>query len=172
MRVLVLGIGNSLLTDDGVGVHAALRLDAALEGAEDVTVLDAGTLSFSLFHYIEQADALIALDAAKDGGSPGDVLIREGADFDGFVRRAGRSVHEVGLADLLDMARLGERLPSNRVLIGIEPDATGWGLECTPAVADAIPAAVNAALDYIHRWRAEARSRASSARIRETLDAA
>lgn len=172
MRVLVLGIGNSLLTDDGVGVHAALRLEAALDGAKDVTVLDAGTLSFSLFHYIEQADALIALDAAKDGGTPGELLIREGVEFDRFVRRAGRSVHEVGLADLLDMARLGDRLPADRVLIGIEPDATDWGLECTPAVADAIPVAVNAALDYIHRWRAASSDAAPAALSRETLDAA
>lgn len=173
VRVLVLGIGNSLLTDDGVGVHAAMQLDAALQGAEDVTVLDAGTLSFSLFHYIERADALIAFDAATDGGSPGNLLIREGADFDRFVRRAGRSVHEVGLADLLDMARLGERLPANRVLIGIEPEITGWwGLECTPAVANAIPAAVHAALDYIHRWRAAARVAVPSAGREETLDAA
>lgn len=172
MRVLVLGIGNSLLTDDGVGVHAALRLAAELAGAPDVTVLDAGTLSFTLFHYIEQADALIAFDAAKDGGSPGDLLIREGVEFDRFVRRAGRSVHEVGLADLLDMARLGQRLPADRVLIGIEPDATGWGLECTPPVANAIPAAVAAAQNYIHRWRAAARGGAPAARLQETLDAA
>lgn len=172
MRVLVLGIGNSLLTDDGVGVHAALRLAAALGDADDVTVLDAGTLSFTLYHYIERADALIALDAAKDGGAPGDLVIHAGADFDRFVRRSGRSVHEVGLADLLDMARLGERLPARRVLIGVEPVETGWGLECTPPVANAIPAAVDAALDHIHRWRAEASAEAAAARTRDTLDAA
>jgi hydrogenase maturation protease len=172
VRVLVLGIGNSLLTDDGVGVHAALRLAAALGDSPDVTVLDAGTQSFSLFHYVECADALIALDAARDGRAPGELVLREGADFDRFVRRAGRSVHEVGLADLLDMARLGGRLPAHRVLIGIEPAATGWGLECTPAVEQAIPAAVNAALDHIHRWRARPSAGAPALCVRERLDAA
>lgn len=172
MRVLVLGIGNSLLTDDGVGVHAAMQLAAALDGADDVTVLDAGTLSFSLFPYVERADALIALDAAKDGGVPGDLIVRFGAEFDAFVRRAGRSVHEVGLADLLDMARLGDRLPARRMLIGIEPESTGWGLECTPRVAAAIPAAVTAALEILERWRRESRDAPAAGAPTETRDAA
>lgn len=153
MTTLVLGIGNSLLTDDGAGVHAALRLAEVLVDDPDVTVLDAGTLSFSLLHYVETATSLIALDAARSGLAPGGICVHEGDAFDRFVQRNGRSVHEVGLADLLDMARLAGRLPARRVLIGIEPAEMGWGLEPTPAIAATLPAAVNLARDYVERWR-------------------
>jgi hydrogenase maturation protease len=159
MTTLVLGIGNSLLSDDGAGVHAALRLAEMLGDDPDVTVLDAGTLAFSLLHYVESAGALIALDAARSGLPPGGISVHEGDDFERFVQRSGRSVHEVGLADLLDMARLADRLPARRVLIGIEPVELGWGLEPTPVVARALPEAVNVARQYVERWRPAAADR-------------
>ncbi len=154
MNTLVLGIGNSLMTDDGAGVHAALRLSTIVGDDPAVTVLDAGTLSFSLLHYLEAADALIAFDATRSGLVPGGISVHEGASFDRFVQRNGRSVHEVGLADLLDMARLSGRLPDRRVLIGIEPASIEWGLEPTPSVARALPACVELALRYVERWHA------------------
>lgn len=153
MSTLVLGIGNSLMTDDGAGVHAALKLSEALGDDPDVTVLDAGTLSFSLLHYVERADALIAFDAARSGLAPGETSVHEGEAFDRFVQRNGRSVHEVGLSDLLDMARLAERLPARRVLIGIEPVEIDWGLEPTPAVARSLPRCVELARQYVEKWR-------------------
>jgi hydrogenase maturation protease len=158
MTTLVLGIGNSLLTDDGAGVHAALRLAEILGDDPDVTVLDAGTLSFSLLHYVETATALIALDAARSGLQPGGISVHEGDAFERFVQRNGRSVHEVGLADLLDMARLAERLPARRVLIGIEPAEMDWGLEPSPAVAAVLPEVVELARGYVERWRPNAAS--------------
>jgi hydrogenase maturation protease len=150
--VLVLGVGNSLLTDDGAGVHAALRLRDRTGARPDVTILDAGTLSFSLLSELGRADALIAIDAARGVGRPGDVRVCEGTEFDRFVQRSGRSVHEVGLSDLLDMARLSGQLPQHRVLIGIEPQTIDWGLELSPPVAAALPRCVAVALDFIDRW--------------------
>jgi hydrogenase maturation protease len=152
-RMLVLGVGNSLLTDDGAGVHAAVQLNERAGHPPDVTILDAGTLGFSLLSALGDADALIAFDAARAGGRPGDISIHAGADFDRFVQRSGRSVHEVGLADLLDMARLSGHLPERRVLIGIEPQTVDWGLEPTPEVAAALPRCVAVALDLIEQWR-------------------
>jgi hydrogenase maturation protease len=151
--VLVLGIGNSLLTDDGAGVHAALQLRERTGPRAGIKILDAGTLGFSLLSELEGADALIAIDAARDGGEPGAVCVREGSDFDRFVQRSSRSVHEVGLSDLLDMARLAGQLPSHRVLIGVEPKTIDWGLELTPPVAAALPHCVDVALSFIDRWR-------------------
>ncbi|HXQ30666.1 MAG TPA: HyaD/HybD family hydrogenase maturation endopeptidase [Steroidobacteraceae bacterium] len=154
-RMLVLGVGNSLLTDDGAGVHAAVLLNEHVGHPPDLTILDAGTLGFSLLSALGDADALIAFDAARTGGEPGDISIHEGVDFDRFVRRAGRSVHEVGLADLLDMARLSGHLPERRVLIGIEPQRVDWGLVPTPQVAAALPQCVAVALDLIEHWRSD-----------------
>ena len=152
-RVLVLGVGNALLADDGAGIHAAVQLREWAIARPDVTILDAGTLSFSLLPALQDADALIAIDAARGGGRPGELRICEGEDFDRFVQRRGRSVHEVGLADLLDMARLSGQLPRRRVLIGVEPEVVDWGLELSPAVAAALPRCVEAAVDFIERWQ-------------------
>ena len=152
-RVLVLGVGNSLLTDDGAGVHAVVQLRERAGERPGVTILDAGTLSFSLLPVLEQADALIAFDAARGVGQPGDFRVCEGDAFDEFVRRKGRSVHEVGLSDLLDMARLSGQLPERRVLIGVEPQTIDWGLALTPTVAASLPHCVEVALGFIDRWQ-------------------
>lgn len=153
-RVLVLGVGNSLLTDDGAGVHAAAQLSERAGEMPTVTILDGGTIGFSLLPALADAEALIAFDAARAGGNPGDVFVREGEAFDHFVRRASRSVHEVGLSDLLDMARLCGQLPERRVLIGIEPATIDWGLMPSAAVAVALPRCIDLALRLIERWNA------------------
>jgi len=153
MRIVAIGIGNALRGDEGAGIQAALQLRMAASGAPDVTVLDAGMFGFSLLPHLEGASALIAFDAARHGAAAGDICIREGSAFDDFVRRPGRAAHEVGLADLIYAARLAGRLPARRALIGIEPKRVDWTLELTPAVAAALPRCVEAALDYIARWR-------------------
>jgi hydrogenase maturation protease len=158
-KVLVLGVGNSLLTDDGVGVHAVARLRLESPMPPDVTILDAGTLSFSLLPALEQSDALIAIDAARGGGEPGEVQVREGDEVERFLQRNGRSVHEVGLSDLLDMARLSGQLPGRRVLIGVEPQVIDWGLELSAPVAAALPRCVDLAVEFIGRWQATEASR-------------
>jgi len=158
-RVLVLGVGNSLLTDDGVGVHAVARLRQEPAVPPGVTILDAGTLSFSLLPALEHTDALIAIDAARDGRQPGEVRVCEGEEADRFLQRDGRSVHEVGLSDLLDMARLSGQLPGRRVLIGVEPQVVDWGLELSAPVAAALPHCVAVALDFIARWQPDDASR-------------
>jgi hydrogenase maturation protease len=153
MRIVVVGIGNALRSDDGAGVYAADHLRVAAGGAPDVTVLDGGTLSFSLLPHLDATSALIALDTARHGAAPGSICIREGSAFDDFVSRSGRSTSELRLADLIYAARLAGRLPARRVFIGIEPGRVDWGLELTPAVAAALPRCVKSAFDYIARWR-------------------
>jgi len=151
--VLVLGIGNSLLQDDGAGVHAAMQLAARGSAGRDVRVLDAGTVGFALFPELEGCDSLLVFDAARQGAAPGTVSLHEGAAMDAFVRRSHRSVHELGLSDLLDMARLSGCLPARRALVGVEPGTIDWGVGCTAAVARALPAAVDTALAVLARWQ-------------------
>jgi len=157
---LVLGIGNTLLMDEGAGVHAAAQLKAAVESGQcapcdsALRVLDAGTLGFALLPEVQACAALIVIDAACDGLAAGSVSVREGPMMDSFVRRRGRSVHEVGIADLLDMARLSGRLPARRALIGVEPGRIDWGVECTPVVAGALPGVVARALELHAQWQA------------------
>lgn len=150
---LVLGIGNVLLSDDGAGVRLAERLRREC-AAEDATFVDGGTLSFSLLAYIESTDSLLVLDAADLKSRAGSVALFEGTGMDRFlgsVRR--RTVHEVGLIELLDMARLQGCLPHQRALLCIQPDRIDWSETLSPAVAAAIPEAARQALALLQKWR-------------------
>jgi len=151
-RTLVLGIGNTLLSDEGVGIHVIDYLRQQHPAPEGVSYLDGGTLSFTLAGEIEDADNLIVVDAAQLGDRPGAVHCMRGDSMDHFLGTAKRSVHEVGLLDLLDIARLTETLPENRALIGIQPDIIDWGEQPTTAVSSAIPIAANHITNLIAAW--------------------
>lgn len=152
--MLVLGIGNSLLGDDGVGVHVVERLRAHPAHAA-VRFVDGGTLSFTLLALLQDADAMLVADAAELGAPPGAVHLYENEAMDRFLagpRR--RSVHEVGLCELLDMARLGDCLPPRRALLCVQPADIGWSESLSPAVAGALAEACAAADALLRRWRA------------------
>lgn len=149
---LVLGVGNTLLSDEGAGVHAMRYLANHYEDLPNTTFLDAGTLSFTLACDISEADNLLVLDAAQLGEEPATVRVFEAAAFDEFLNSGRRSVHEVGFADLMDIARLQECLPANRALIGIQPCVLGWGEEASELVRAVIPIAAELAANLIRRW--------------------
>lgn len=151
-RTLVLGIGNTLLSDEGVGIHVIDYLLQQQPPPVGVTYLDGGTLSFSLAGDIEDSDNLIVVDAAQLGDQPGAVQCMTGESMDHFLGTAKRSVHEVGLLDLLDIARLTETLPEKRALVGIQPKIIDWGEQPTAAVSSAIPIAANHINDLISAW--------------------
>lgn len=150
---LVLGFGNVLLRDDGAGVHVVERLRTEL-GPEIANFVDAGTLSFSLLSMVEAADSLLVVDAADLDAKPGSIALLEGTSMDQFLRSTRRrTVHEVGLIDLLGMARLQDRLPRRRALLGIQPQSIDWSDTLSPPVQSCLPAAVQQAAVLLRRWR-------------------
>lgn len=153
-RTLVLGIGNTLLSDEGVGVHVLNYLREHHPEVTGVTYLDGGTLSFTLAGAIEEADNLIVLDAAELKAEPGTVRAFAGAEMDRYLGTAKRSVHEVGLLDLMDIARLTDTLPENRALVGIQPREFGWGERPSDPVAAAVPQAAAEVLALVRAWLA------------------
>ena len=154
-HTLCLGVGNTLLTDEGAGVHALKLLQRRKDWPEHIEFIDAGTLSFTLADAIARADNLLIFDAAELGQSPGYVGVFEGDGFDTFLTSGKRSVHEVGFADLMDIARLQDSLPAHRALIGIQPGDFGWGDRPGSAVNAALPVACDLAEELIHRWTME-----------------
>jgi hydrogenase maturation protease len=154
-KTLILGIGNTLLRDEGAGIHAIRMLAQQTAGRDDIELMDGGTLSFTLAGAIEDAERLIVIDAAQLGGEPGAMQVFEGDRMDAFVGgNLKRSVHEVSLVDLLMIARLAEHLPPKRALIGIQPHDIDWGEQPSPAVAAAIPRACSHALQLVEAWQA------------------
>ncbi len=149
---LVLGIGNTLLSDEGIGVHVVQKL-AHDSPSLRATFMDGGTLSFSLAGPIEACRRLIVVDAAELKAPPGTLRVFLDDAMDRHVAAGGkRSVHEVGLADLLAVAALAGRLPRQRALVGIQPEYVDWGMRPTEAVANALPSACAAIERLVEDW--------------------
>jgi hydrogenase maturation protease len=140
--------------DDGVGVEAAIRLSAITKTFPDVSCLDGGTLGYLLMSYIEEVNNLIVIDAAQMCLQPGEIRLFQSEDMDNFLStNPYRSIHEVGLSDLLSMAWLGGYLPSRRALIGIQPFNVGTGFELSEPVSKSLPLVCDTALELIQSWR-------------------
>ncbi len=156
-ETLILGVGNTLLTDEGAGIHALNQLQSAIPNIQpeitNLNFIDGGTLSFTLAVWIEDCSNLIVFDATELQQPAGTVQTFVGSEMDRFLGTTKRSAHEVGLIDLMDIARLTENLPENRALIGIQPDKMGWGMKPTTAVQNALDEAVNEAVKLIQQWQ-------------------
>lgn len=153
MKILVLGIGNSLLADEGVGVVAMRQLESRFAAREDMEFVDGGTLSFTLAVPISECEALLVIDAAELGAAPGTVRSFEGEEMDRFLGENRKSsVHEVGLMDLRAISLLTGFWPQHRALIGVQPGFVGWGEELTPAVDAALPQIFSIATEIIDRF--------------------
>ena len=161
-ETLILGIGNTLLTDEGAGIHALNHLESAVPNiwpdsssldTPNLNFIDGGTLSFTLAVWIEDCTNLIVFDATELQQTPGTVNVFVGAEMDKFLGTTKRSAHEVGLIDLMDIARLTGYHPENRALIGIQPDKMVWGMKPTAAVQNALDEAVAEAVKLIQQWQ-------------------
>ena len=156
MRLLVLGIGNALLSDDGAGLHVLTRLRheaaAAPPSRVEIEYIDGGTVGLALAPLIEDADGVVVLDAMRLGAAPGTVHVHVGAQMDAVVGCHCGTPHEVSLGDLFTAVRLLGRLPARRALIGIEPASLDWGTAPTPAVAAGLPQAARAVQALLHAW--------------------
>jgi hydrogenase maturation protease len=155
---MVLGIGNTLLQDEGAGVHAMRQLQNEFSGCSDIEFVDGGTLSFSLAGPIGEAECLLVIDAAELGDKPGTVRVFRDAAMDRFLgANQKRSVHEVGLLDLLAVSLLTNSLPPQRALLGIQPGIIDWGETPSAVVKAALPGACAQARDLIQSWRTRRR---------------
>jgi len=150
--MLILGVGNTLLSDEGLGVQMLDYLQTHYPNLENVTYVDGGTLSFTLASWIEDADSLVIVDAAELKAAPGTVQVFEGETMDRFAGETKRSVHEVSIGDLLSIARLTDYLPENRLLVAIQPKNIDWGSDLSPEVEQAMPLAAQHIIDAIARW--------------------
>ena len=126
-KTLVIGIGNILHSDDGAGVYAArlLRQDARLP--EDADVLEGGTLGLELLPYLQDAARILLLDAVDVDETPGAIIYLRGSAVHSF--NGGASVHQLGVADLLEALRLVRTDEPDIVILGVQPDWTGWGTD-------------------------------------------
>jgi hydrogenase maturation protease len=137
MDILVLGVGNLLLSDEGVGVRALEEFERQFGTPEGVELLDGGTSGMELLYYIRDRDVLIIIDAITCGKPPGSIIRIEGERVPALFQKK-ISPHQLGLSDLMAAARLTDSLPAKVVLFGIEPKELGTGLEMSGEVGGAL----------------------------------
>ncbi len=136
-KTLLLGLGNMLLGDEGVGVHAARALMNE-EFAGDVTILDVGTAILDALPAIEEADSIIIVDAVKADGQPGTIYRMP---FDDFLRpQCIASMHGFDLSRVLALTKKAE--PPEVLVIGVEPARIDWSLDLSKEVSAVLPAVV------------------------------
>ncbi len=154
LRVLVVGVGNILLKDEGVGVHVVNRLlELSLPG--DVEVIDGGTAGLDILLLHEGVDKLVVIDAMRTGKKPGTIYkgrfkageSEELAWIFGQSAKSKISLHQVGLIDALAAAEKMNRAPKEIVIIGVEPGQWDYGLELTGLVARSVPEIVKKVLE-------------------------
>lgn len=155
--VLVLGLGNTLLGDDGVGVQVVRRLANDPHMPAGISPLDGGTIGFRLADKLMRSDAALFVDAAEFSAPAGTVRLLEKDDLDAFIRRTERrSAHEAGLTDLLTLLRLEGWAPAHLAVLGIQPQHVDWQEQLSDAVARAVPTACRFAVATALRWQAHA----------------
>jgi len=148
MGIAVVGIGNILLKDEGVGCHVAHALEEI--PLPDVKVIDGGT-SPNVMQPIEDADKLIVVDAVRGGGIPGEVY-RFQLDDVTLERKAFLSLHDISLIDNLLLMR-GLYSIGEITIIGVEPKEIEWGLELSPEVREKLPQIVEIILAELDNSR-------------------
>jgi hydrogenase maturation protease len=134
IRTVVLGVGNLLLTDDGVGIHAIRALEQIQDLPEGVELVDGGTAGLNLLCYLEGADRLIIIDAIQSSDPPGTIRRIAGAAVPAYMAMK-ISPHEITLPDLLASARLCDLYPGEVVVWGIKPESLDIGIELSPPLA-------------------------------------
>jgi len=146
---LVLGLGNTILRDDGVGIKVARHL-AEHHAAENIVVREAELAGFALIELLEGFDRAVVIDAVRiDGASPGEVVVFESGALQPSLHLVAG--HQIDLPTALEMGRrMGRPVPGTVYVVGvqIEDDCT-FDERCTDAVEAAIPEAARAALELI-----------------------
>lgn len=150
--VLVLGLGNPVMADDGVGLAALERLRADYLLPRGVTLADGGTWGMRLLPMIEDHDRVLFLDAIDTGRAPGAMVRLEGEAIPRGLGVGKLSPHQVDLQDVLAAAMLRGRLPRAMVALGLQPGRVEMRVGLTPAVAEGLDALVLEAVACLAAW--------------------
>jgi len=154
MSILVLGLGNTIMTDDGFGVKVVTTLSSRYHFQGPVQLLDGGTLGLDLLPYLEEIESLLIIDALDMRDEPGKIFRLEGDEVPrAFASKL--SVHQMGLQDLLAVAQLQGHVPRNLVVWGVQPECIEMHTELTATVAAAVEPVVAKVLEELEGWGIE-----------------
>lgn len=149
-HTVVIGLGNPLMGDDGVGLAALARLRDEWQ-LDDVELVDGATWGLSLLPVIEDAERLVLVDAIAANGAPGDIIELSRDRLPIYLTRK-LSPHQVDMRDALAVAELRGRLPNDVVAIGVQPETVALGTELSAPVVQQVGALVGAVVAQLEHW--------------------
>ena len=160
-KYVVLGLGNTLHSDDGVGPRAIEALRNEGRVPEGISLVEGGTLGLELLTYIWDCSYLLVLDAVDCGEAPGTLVSMSGQQLHTLPGKG--SVHHLGVADLLVALRVLSRQQPTTVLMGVQPSTTDWGTQLSPPVAAAMNPLIEVVItELCNRVRAEVEAEMSA----------
>jgi hydrogenase maturation protease len=145
MRAVVLGIGNTILSDEAAGVRAVEALEQAWQMPDNVLVIDGGTSGMEMIEDLSRLDFLLVIDVVLTGAAPGTLVKIAGDEIPVFFRDK-LSPHQIGLPDVLASLELLDAIPKEIVVLGVEPISLELGMDMTPTVAATVPELVRRAV--------------------------
>ncbi len=150
-EITVLGIGNTILTDEGFGVRVVEFLRENYTFPENVQLVDGGTLGVELTHFVIGTQKLLIIDSIDGGVEPGTTFhLRDGEILSHFTQKI--SAHEIGIQDILTMLEIsGKKIPRVE-LIGVQPYSLEAGIELTPPMQKLIPIFADKAMEILKSW--------------------
>lgn len=148
MRAVVLGIGNTILTDEAAGVRVVEALERGYALPANVLAIDGGTSGMEMIEDLSDLDFLIVVDVVKTGAAPGTVVKIDGADIPVFFR-SKLSPHQIALPDVLASLELLGTMPKEIIVLGVEPISLELGMEMTTTVAERIPQLVKMVVEEL-----------------------
>jgi len=150
-RAVVLGLGNILNRDEGLGVRCLGHMRRRLGLLENLDILDGGVLGMDLLPLVERTETLLVFDAVDARKPPGTILELAGPDIP-LYSQVKLSGHQVTFQEVLHLAQIRDRFPRRLHLIGVQPADMAVGLELSPAVEAALPAAVERGIRILTEW--------------------
>jgi hydrogenase maturation protease len=151
-RKVVLGLGNLLNRDEGLGVQALKNLDAQLGEQSDFELLDGGVLGLNLLMIVEECSHLLILDAVN-AGKPAGTVIELRKEQIPLYAGVKLSQHQVNFQEVLGLANMRGYLPDHLHLIGIQPEDLSIGLELSATIEQALPEVVARACAVLETWK-------------------
>ena len=153
-EVTILGIGNLLMRDEGVGIHALNTLQETYTFSPDINFIDGGTIGIDLIPYFEECKKMIIIDAVDSQEEPGHIVTLENEEIH-YRFNTKLSLHHAGLSDVLSIIKLQEIEAPDMILIGVQPQIVEMGLELSDIIADKMKLILSIITKKLEEWKIE-----------------
>ncbi|MBL4953848.1 HyaD/HybD family hydrogenase maturation endopeptidase [Neobacillus sp. OS1-32] len=151
-KITILGIGNTLFSDEGVGIHLLPLLEEKYKDDDLIDIIEGQTDGMKLLGPVEDAENLIIIDAINAGKEGGSIIRLEGEEIPAYFG-IKMSIHQMGFQEVLFAAKLRERYPKQVVMLGMQPSSLELGVGLTKTNQEKLSELANSVIEQVERWR-------------------